>query len=33
MSQDKLREPGHFPPSLSSYLSDPGKYCSETKEL
>ena len=23
MARDKLREPVHFPPSLSSYLSDP----------
>ena len=26
MSRDKLREPVHFTPSLSSYLSNPDKY-------
>ena len=31
MSRDKLREPIHFLPSLSSYESNPGKYGSETK--
>ena len=33
MSRDKLREPIHFPPSLRSYLTDPDKYRSETKEI
>ena len=31
MSRDKLREPVHFPLSLSSYLSDPDKYNSKTE--